>query len=58
MVNDDFYWEVLNKVTKMQPNSGDKVAYLIGLYADKLTAEQIKHILEVYSRFNKLNKRN
>ncbi len=57
MNNDSFYWEVLNKVTQLEPNSGDKVAYLISLYTDTLTPEQIEHILEMYSRHNQLNKK-
>jgi len=57
MNSDDFYWEVLNKLIQLPPNSGDKAAYLIGLYAEKLTAEQIEHILETYRRYRKLNRK-
>lgn len=55
--DDSYYWMLLNKLTKLPKNSSDEVAYLNGLYSVKLNAEQIKHIIEVHSRYSKLNKR-
>lgn len=52
MKDDSYYWETLKQVSELKQGEGDKVAYLIGLHADKLNAEQIENILRIFKRNN------